>query len=185
MSSRSEPWYVHAVLYVVIIALTYLLIRVAIIEPNEIVEQERYYKSESRLRMMNIREAEILWYEKHGNYTDNLDSLVYFIRNDSLVRAKVAGFDSITQRSTNPFKDLTSGEFSPDSLFITPKSFTSYLLQVDTTVSSDTVIDRRGRIVKVDTTITIGTRYLLECPDGYGTIGDLFSDALRNTASWE
>ena len=82
MSSRSEPWYVHAVLYVVIIALTYLLIRVAIIEPNEIIEQERYYKSESRLRMSNIREAEILWYEKYGNYTDNLDSLVYFIKND-------------------------------------------------------------------------------------------------------
>ncbi len=41
------------------------------------------------------------------------------------------------------------------------------------------------KIVRVDTTTVIGSLYYLECPDGYGTVGDLESPTLRNTASWE
>ena len=79
MSKKSEPWYIHAILYVVIVALAYLLIRVAIIEPTEIVEAEKYYKTESRARMSNIKAAEILYEGKFRRYTDNLDTLVHFI----------------------------------------------------------------------------------------------------------
>jgi hypothetical protein len=46
-------------------------------------------------------------------------------------------------------------------------------------------VNRRGNIVRVDTITSIGNRYLLEDPDGYGKIGDLNSDALINTPSWE
>jgi hypothetical protein len=58
-------------------------------------------------------------------------------------------------------------------------------LQIDTSVVVDTVIDRRGKITRIDSSVTFGTRYYLEDPDGYGTIGSLDTDALKNTASWE
>lgn len=185
MNSRTEPWYVHAALYAVIVILAYILIRVAIIEPKEVVESERYFKTESRLRMSDLRAAEKLWQEKNGQFTDNLNNLINFVKYDSLVQKTMTGVDTITGKSTNPFLSLSVGEFIPDSLYRAPKSHQLYLLQVDTTVSIDTVIDRRGRIKGIDTTIVIGNRYRIECPDGYGTIGDLYSDALKNAASWE
>lgn len=185
MSKRSEPWYIHAVLYVVIIVLAYLLVKVAIIDPNRVMEQERYFKAESRLRMSNIREIEKLYEEKHDQYTDDADTLLQFVKNDPFVDSVMAGYDTLTQRSTNPFKDLTHGAFTPESLFHAPKSGEPYIIAVDTTAEYDSVIDRRGRLVKVDTNITIGERYVIEDPDGYGTIGDLYSDAKQNTASWE
>lgn len=182
---KSEPWYIHVPLWIVILVLTYLLIQVAIVEPREVMKMERYYKAESRARMTNIRQAEILWQNRFGNFTDNLDSLLYFIKTDSTILKMMTEVDTFTQRSKNPFNPLTNGEFVVDSLFRSPKSQSFYILKVDTSVSIDTVINRFGKIVNIDTNITIGTRYLLECPDGYGKIGDLYSDALKNTASWE
>ncbi len=185
MAKKTEPWYIHAVLWVIIVVLAVVLIQVAIIQPREVVRMEKYYQSESRLRMSNIREAQKLWQDKFGQFTDNLDSLIYYISNDTSVAKLATEIDTITGRSKNPFKDLTSGQFTADSLFLSPKSLSTYNLAVDTSISVDTVIDRRGRIIKIDSIITIGTRYLVECPDGYGKIGDLFSDALINAASWE
>ncbi len=182
---KSEPWYIHLPLWVVIAVLSYLLIQVAIIEPQETMKKERYYKAESRARMSNIRKAEILWERKYGSFTDNLDSLLYYIKNDSTILKMMTEVDSITHKSKNPFIPLTNGEFVVDSLFLSPKSHSFYILKVDTSQSIDTVINRYGKIMSIDTNITIGTRYLLECPDGYGKIGDLYSDALKNTASWE
>ena len=151
MSQKSEPWYIHAALYVIIAVLIYVLIRVAIIDPTEYIESENYYRSESQLRMDNIRQAEILWERANEQFTDNLDSLINYIKTDSTVNALIIGVDTLTNRSTNPFKDLTSGEFLPDSLKFSPKSHSSYSLQVDTTVTIDTVINRLGKIVKIDT----------------------------------
>jgi hypothetical protein len=182
---KSEPWYIHAPLWVVIVILTYLLIQVAIIQPSEIMKKERYYKGESRARMVNIRQAEILWQKKNGSFTDKLDSLLNYVATDSSILKLMTEIDTITHRSKNPFTPLTNGEFSVDSLFRTPKSNSFYILKVDTSQSIDTVINRYGKLVSIDTNIVIGTRYLLECPDGYGKIGDLYSDALKNTASWE
>lgn len=185
MSKKSEPWYIHTILYVVIIVLAYILIRVAIIEPTEIVEAEKYYKSESRARMTNIKAAEILWENRFGRYTDDLDSLIQFVKYDSLVQELVAGVDSITGRSSNPFSDLIRTGFVADSIILSPKSFTRYILMVDTTKTVDTVINRRGKITKIDSSTVIGTLYYVECPDGYGSIGDLEDVALKNTADWE
>ncbi|MCF8241286.1 MAG: hypothetical protein K9J16_07855 [Melioribacteraceae bacterium] len=185
MPRKSEPWYIHAVLYTIIVVLAYVLLQVAIINPSEVVEREKYFKEETRLRMANIREAEILWEKKHGQFTDNLDSLVYFVKNDTTVEKIITGFDTLTQRSTNPFKNLKHGEFNPDSLFYTPKSGSRFILKIDTTTSMDTILFSNGRIKAIDTLIVMGDRYLLEDPDGYGTIGDLYNDALKNAASWE
>ncbi len=183
-TSNQDPWYVHAGLYAVIVILVIILIKVAIIDPREIVATEKYNKSETRLRMTNLKEAQILWEKKHGRFTDNLDSLIAFI-NSPFVDSVRAAFDSLTLRSADPFVKLTHGEFTPESLFVSPKSRQRFIISVDTTISVDSVFTTRNRFVRVDSTKKIGTRYLIEDPDGYGTIGSLESDALKNTASWE
>lgn len=183
--SKSEPWYIHAILYVIIIILTYLLIDVAIIQPNYVLKMEKFWKEESRARMINIKSAEILWEKKHGTYTDNMDSLVYFVKTDQSVQDAIVSVDTVTGRSRNPFVALAGGEFIADSLFASPKSGLPFELKVDTTTNVDTVINRRGRVISIDTTIDIGTLWEVKSPDGYGKVGDLFSEALKNTVSWE
>ena len=42
-SGSGDPWYVHAGLYLIIAILTVILIKVAIIDPKEYMEAERYY----------------------------------------------------------------------------------------------------------------------------------------------
>lgn len=185
MQKRSEPWYIHAGLWAVIVILIIVLIQVAIIEPTEVIQQETYFKNESRLRMTNLKQAEILYEAKEGKFSDNLDTLIYFIKNDSTVHALMVGVDSLTKKSTNPFVNLTDGSFNPESLYTSPRSGRFFTVQIDTLLEIDTVINRRGKIVKVDSTTTIGTRYLLESPDSDDKIGDLYSDALRNTSNWE
>ncbi|PIW70485.1 MAG: hypothetical protein COW08_01565 [Ignavibacteriales bacterium CG12_big_fil_rev_8_21_14_0_65_30_8] len=185
MTSKPEPWYIHAALYVVIVILIGVLIKVAIIDPKNVVESEKFFKNESRLRMENIKQAEILWEQKHKSYTDNLDSLVNFIKYDTKVQELINSFDTVIQRSLNPFTALSDGEFVPESLYKTPKSLADYILEIDTSTNIDTVTNRYGRIKRIDTTIVLGKRYFLKDPDGYGTVGSLFDDALKNTASWE
>lgn len=184
-SQAGDPWYIHAILYLVIAILCVLLIKVAIIDPKDAVAKEKYFRTESRLRMNNIKAAQILFQKKFGNYTDNLDKLIKFIEEDKFVDSVMTGFDSLTMKPSNPFKPLTHGEFSPESLKNTPKSFQPYVLQIDTSISVDTTINRRGAVVRIDTTRVLGTKYFLQDPDGYGTVGDLYNDALKNTSSWE
>jgi len=186
MSSKSnqDPWYLHAGLYAVVVVLVLILIKVAIIDPREIVETERYNKTETRLRMTNLKEAQILWEKKNGRFTDNLDELVEFI-NSSYVDSIRNAFDSLTMRMADPFKNLSHGEFTPESLVVSPKSRQRFIIAIDTSLSVDSVFTTRGRFVRVDSTKRIGTKYLIADPDGYGTIGSIESDALKNTASWE
>ena len=185
MTSKPEPWYIHAILYLIIAVLVVVLIKVAIIDPKEVVQAEKLNRTESRLRMSNIKEAEILWFKKFGTFTDNLEKLVDFIKHDPFVDSVRKAFDSLTRRPADPFIALSHGEFSPESLFRTPRSRQFYILQIDTSTNIDTVINQYGRILRVDTTVVIGSRYYLEDPDGYGTIGSLDNEALKNSASWE
>jgi hypothetical protein len=78
--TKPEPWYIHAGLYAVIVILAVVLIKVAIIDPKEIVVEEKFNRKESRLRMSNLKEAEILYEKKHGRYTDNLDTLLISLK---------------------------------------------------------------------------------------------------------
>ena len=184
-STAGDPWYIHAALYLVIAILSVLLIKIAIIDPKNAVEQERFWRTESRLRMNNIKAAEILYQSKFGNYTDDLQKLITFIKTDNFVDSVMNAFDSLTMKPANPFKPLSNGEFTPESLMHSPRSFQEYILQIDTSLTVDTTINRRGVVIKIDSTLILGTRYYLEDPDGYGTVGDLNSDALKNTSSWE
>lgn len=185
MIAKSEPWYIHLILYVVMAVLVVVLIKVAYFDPNEVIEQEKYYKKESRLRMENLRSAERLWNSKFGKFTDNVDSLIMFLNSDPSVKKAMEGVDSVTGRSTNPFEFLSNGLLEWDSLSHSPKSGIKYILEVDTASIADTIIDRRGKILKIDTKTTIGQRYYIKCPDGFGSIGDVRNEALKNTASWE
>ena len=80
---------------------------------------------------------------------------------------------------------MSQGEFTPDSLFRTPKSWQFYTLQIDTSEQVDTVVNRQGKVLRVEKSTVIGKRYFIEDPDGYGPVGSLKDDALKNTASWE
>lgn len=173
-SHKSEPAYIHIILMLIIVGLTYLLIQVAILEPQQILEQERYFKEESRLRMQNIKQLEILYKEKFGKYTDSFDSLFALYLKDPNIQSKT---DSL-------FRVLKSGSFVLDSLRWSPKSHTPYILKVDSTLQADSVFTRTGRFLRIDSTIVIGETYYLECPDGYGSIGDLSNPAKVNQTSW-
>ena len=84
MKKKAEPWYLHAGLWVVIIILTVVLVQVAILEPTEITRQENYFKSESRLRMTNLKQAEIL-YENQYVHNFDLPYYIYWISFHSLI----------------------------------------------------------------------------------------------------
>lgn len=183
--SNEDPWYVHVALYIVIAILTVILIKIAIIDPKEIMEKEAYYKKEARLRMTNLKQAEILWQKKNGSFTNNLDKLIDFIKNDKFVDSIVNSIDTVTNRSSNPFVNLSNGEFNPDSLFKTPKSQQRFIIKIDSTEVTDSVFTPRGKFLRAEKKIIKGSRYYIEDPDGYGTIGSLDNDALKNTASWE
>ncbi len=185
MYSKKDPWYIHAALYALIIILIIILVKVAIIDPNQVVAAENYYKTESRARMKDIKEGEILWFKKYGYYTGSMDSLVNFLNTSSFVDSVKNSIDTLTHKSADPFIPLTAGKFIPDSLYKTPKSFSPYTLEVDTSTNVDTVVSRTGRILRIDTTKHIGTLYYLKDPDGYGSVGSLTNSALKNTASWE
>ncbi len=182
--TRPEPWYIYAILYFIIVILIVILVKVAIINPRDVVEKEKYYKQESRLRMKNIKEAEILWNKKYGHFTGNLDSLINFVKTDPMVDSVMKSSESLSGKPANPFAPLTSGKFIPDSLDSTPKSHHQYVLLIDTLVSADTIYGRNNQIKRIDSSLVIGNRYYLEDPDGYGSIGSLQSDELKNTASW-
>lgn len=183
--NKSDPWYIHGILYLVILVLTALLIKVAITDPKEEVASDKYNKTESRLRMENLKQAEILWEKKYSRFTGNLDSLINFIKNDKTVQQVRTGYDSLSKRPTDPFVKLTHGEFTPDSLYRTPKSWQYYSLQIDTSEQVDTVVNKQGKVLRVEKYTVVGKRYFIEDPDGYGTVSSLSDDALKNTASWE
>jgi len=183
--TNEDPWYVHVALYTVIVILVVVLIKVAIIDPQEIIEREKYIKKEARLRMTNLKFAQILYDKKYGKFTDNLDTLINFIKTDPFVDSVIKGTDTVTKKSSNPFIPLSDGNFTPESLYFTPRTQERFIVRIDTQITRDTVVTPRGKVLRVDEKIKIGTRYLIEDPDGNGTIGSLDNDALKNTASWE
>jgi len=184
-SKNEDPWYIHAGLYFIIAILTFLLIKVAVIDPTQEVQAEKYFKTETRLRMTNLKEAQILYEKKHKEFCGSLDKLVDFIKNDKFVDSVENAFDSLTMKPANPFKPLSDGKFTPDSLFTSPKTNQRFVMKIDTSVVSDTIVNPRGKILRVETKTVVGKKYYIEDPNGYGTIGSLDNDALKNTASWE
>lgn len=147
--SKGSP-ILKAIIVVLLGVLVYVLY-----EPYQIRQREEMFKKESRLRMMNIRAAQLAYISEYGRYCSSLDSLVAFIK-ERLQDGKL---------DPSVFKPLTHGTFEPDSLLHSPKSLKPYSLQT------------------IETTVI--KKYLLEDPDGYGSIGSLTDDTRVNKASWE
>lgn len=144
-----------SVLNKIIIAILLAALVYVIYEPYKIREQEEFYKRESRLRMLNIRAAQLQFINRFFRYNTSLDSLVQFIKDSLVAKGSIEGI----------FLPLSNGAFVPESLLHSPKTFRPYVLAVNDT----------SRIKK----------YLLECPDGYGSIGSVTDDSRVNKASWE
>ncbi len=191
---KNEPWYLHAGLWAIIAVLVVILVQVAIIGPNEVIATKKYNQEESRLRMVNLKHAQILYEQKYDKFTDNIDTLINFIKTDTTVlnlrkavdtvRIYRESGDTLLIKSRDPFSDLVSGPFNYDSLYVSPRSGQRFIIKVDSLLEIDTVINRRGKILKIDSIVTIGKRYLIKSPDSDDKIGDVDSDALLNTESW-
>jgi hypothetical protein len=97
-SQSGDSWYVHAILYIVIAILAVILIKVAIIYPKDVVEKERFFRTESRLRMNNLKEAVILGRKEFGTLTDNLNKLITFMKEDKFVDSLVNVSDALTMK---------------------------------------------------------------------------------------
>jgi hypothetical protein len=142
------------VLKIVIVLLIGVLLY-TIWEPFDIIRTQDQQRVESRLRMTNIRNAQMFYFGQHQTYQRDLDSLIYWITTDSLVIAKQ---DSL-------FRPLREGEFIAESLKYSPRSHEPYILEVDDTSATH--------------------RYYLECPDGFGSVGSLTDVSQLHRASWE
>jgi len=113
----------------VIVVLIGILLYV-LYEPYQIREEEESFKRESRARMLNIRQGQLLYIGAYGSYAMNLDTLIAFIRTrpDSLLATY--------------FQPLTMSGFVPESLMHTPKTWRPYqLTAVDTTVIKKYLVD--------------------------------------------
>lgn len=119
-SSSGQPIRValQVLLGIVIIGLAYWLY-VSITEPYEVVEREQRLTSITRDRMSDVRSAMIRYNEQNGRFLTTLDSLVDYIRQDSVL--SVAG-------------DSIFGEgFNPDSVIYSPRTGEPFQLSVNDT----------------------------------------------------
>lgn len=96
---------IKSVLVVGIIVLVYLIIN-SISKPIKFQQErdKRYTKIIERLKQ--IRTAQIAYYDKYGKYTMNFDSLIYFIKNDSMPIVKAIGTvpDTLTEEEAVKLK---------------------------------------------------------------------------------
>jgi hypothetical protein len=184
-NKNEDPWYLHVGLYVIIAILTVLLIKVAVIDPKSEIDTQNYLKKETRLRMANLKEGQILFEKRYGSFTGSLGELINFIKTDKFVDSVVNAFDSLTMKPANPFKELTDGKFTPDSLFTSPKTYERFVMKIDSAEVIDSVVTPAGKFLRAEKKIVKGTKYYIEDPNGFGSIGSIDNDALKNTASWE
>jgi hypothetical protein len=125
---------IQAVLIIGIVVFVYLIIN-SVSKPIKFQKErdKRYAKIIERLK--DIRTAEIAFFDKYGRYTASFDTLIAFIKNDSLPIVKAIGTvpDTLTEEEAVklkivyrdtiyvPVKDtLFKKNFIPDSLKYVP-----------------------------------------------------------------
>lgn len=116
---------IQVALGLVIVALAYWLF-VSITEPYEAIERQEEVTEMTRARMGAVRTAMIRYEELNDRFVTSLDSLVDFVRNDSLYRADA---DSI-------FWD----GFVADSLVRSPRTGKKFVLSVNDTSRVNTYL---------------------------------------------
>ncbi len=119
-SSSGQPirLAIQIILAIAIIGLAYWLY-LSITEPYKVIEREQQLTRITRDRMSDIRSAMIRYNEQNGRYLTTLDSLVEFIRQDSVLRVA---------------SDSVFGEgFTLDSLIYSPRTGEPFRLTVNDT----------------------------------------------------
>lgn len=167
--------------FIVILAVT--LLKVVYLDPKEISEQEENFKTESRLRMYNLRSAQKAYFDKNERFCGNIDELIVFIKSLGLDSTLFLGKDSIDTEFA--FRPLSNGKFVVDSLKFSTKVYLPFPVALDSTRVIDSVFAVNGDFLRVDTTFTAGNRFKITDPSGYGSVGNLFFDALKYSVSWE
>ncbi len=124
-NGRGSQIGLQILLSLVIIALAYFLYR-SITDPwQEVREQERLTE-ETRARMTQIRTALIRYEGVNDRYTADLDSLVMFVKSDSLLRARPDSIFGIG--------------FDADQLPISPRTGNRFVLAVNDTARVKTYL---------------------------------------------
>lgn len=144
-----------SILLKIIIVILLAVLIYTLWEPYEIRRTEDRHRAESRLRMTNIRNAQMFYFRQYQTYQREIDSLITWIESDSLVIAK----------SDSLFQPLRVGEFVADSLRYSPRSHRSYIIEVDDTSATH--------------------RYYIECPDGFGSVSSIDDLSQLHRPSWE
>jgi len=144
-----------SILFKLIIVALIAVLIYVLYEPFQIREREDGFRRESRARMTNIRTAQLQHINEFGRYAPSMDTLIAFVNKEISTGAL----------TIEAFKPLVFSPFVSESLYYSPKSHLPYVM------------------TSIDTTVI--KKYLLECPDGYGSIGSLTDDSRINKASWE
>ncbi len=117
-SARKIQSGIQVVLAIVIVVLGYVLYT-SIVEPYAKVERAKQVTEDTRARMGNVRTAMIMYEREHDRFVTSLDSLVLWLRADSLVMANA---DSVFGTSV-----------ILDSLLYSPRTGNLFTLQVNDT----------------------------------------------------
>ncbi|NND72346.1 MAG: hypothetical protein HKN43_12300 [Rhodothermales bacterium] len=128
---------VRIVLSVVIVLLVFWLYQ-SITEPYKVVERQKELTELTRQRMGDIRKSMIRYEELNDRYLTTLDSLVNFVKSDSLY---AAAMDSVFRPG-----------FQPDSLPFSPRTGNRFILSVNDTSRTSTYL-----LEDPDTNDRIGT----------------------------
>ncbi|KAB2909240.1 MAG: hypothetical protein LC102_00710 [Ignavibacteriales bacterium] len=166
-----------------IVILALLLIKVAYLDPSDYAQKEEFYKTETRMRLHNLRAAERAWFELHGSFCGNIDTLIAFVRSSEA--AIVLDSTKNLDKSTFGFQYAGQEDFIADSMKLSPKLFLPFIIQLDTFRVIDSVFSEKGEFTRVDTTAGYGSRFRIIDPAGFGSVGNLHFDALIYSASWE
>ncbi len=116
---------IQILLAIVIAGLGYWLY-LSITEPYKAIEREQELTRITRLRMDDIRAAMIRYEVVNSRYPSTLDSLITFVKEDSLFQA-------------NPDSVFGPG-FNPDSLAFSPRSGRQFELAVNDTARVKTYL---------------------------------------------
>jgi hypothetical protein len=153
---------IQGILAIVIVGLAYFLF-VSITAPYEAVERDEALTEQVRERMNKIRSAMIYYERQNRRYPSTLDSLVYFIKTDSLL--------SIPGKADSVFEEPG---FVADSLLRSPRNGQPFKLAVNDTARVKTYLLEAPDC----------PRFEPDCdPDFIGTL--LPDVTLLNAASWE
>lgn len=141
---------------IIIVVLAIVLVR-SIVIPYQKVEKRQAMTEHVRTRMLHIRDALISYERQMGKFPPNkggLDSLVTFLRTDSVMKTKV------------------------DSLFYSEE----YGVVKDSIIYSPRPPHKKFKYAKTDTLIR--EIYVLKDPGSKAQIGSLTNTTLINTPNW-